>query len=247
MLKRFNPANYDIAWEQVLDTAIIVTIAIGVAWLVHKLLFALLHRLSRASQTPLDEMVFDKLDSPMRWAMVAIGISAASQIDPLLARVWDVAGKFVVPAVLGWVAYVLVKAFTYTLEYKAEISDDPIAARSRKTRIAILSRTITFAIIFVTIGLMLLGIPVVREIGVTLVASAGLAALAVGAAAQPALEVANRRAADGNYRAVAAGRSGGGRWAYGPGRGNPYEFRRGPHLGRACGDRADQPVSRSEF
>ncbi len=188
MLKRFNPANYNIAWEQVLDTAIIVTAAVAVAWLIHKALFALLHRLSRVSETPLDEMVFDKLDKPMRWSMIAIGISAASQIDPLLGQIWAVIGKFVVPALLGWVAYVLVKAFTYALEYKAEISSDPIAARSRKTRIAILSRTITFAIIFVTVGLMLLGIPVVREIGVTLVASAGLAALAVGAAAQPALK-----------------------------------------------------------
>ena len=39
-----------------------------------------------------------------------------------------------------------------------------------------------------TVGLVLLSIPGVRDIGVTLVASAGLAGLAVGAAAQPALK-----------------------------------------------------------
>jgi small-conductance mechanosensitive channel len=52
----------------------------------------------------------------------------------------------------------------------------------------IFSRMATFVIIFVTIGLMLLSVPGVRDIGVTLMASAGLAALAVGAAAQPALK-----------------------------------------------------------
>ena len=60
--------------------------------------------------------------------------------------------------------------------------------RSRRTRIAILSRTATIAIIIITTGLMLLTIPAVKNIGTTLLASAGLAALAVGAAAQPALK-----------------------------------------------------------
>ena len=43
-------------------------------------------------------------------------------------------------------------------------------------------------IVFLTIAMMLLSIPGVRDVGVTLMASAGLAALAVGAAAQPALK-----------------------------------------------------------
>jgi small-conductance mechanosensitive channel len=51
-----------------------------------------------------------------------------------------------------------------------------------------LSRIATFAIIIVTVGLMLLDIPAVRDIGTTLLASAGLAALAVAAAAQPTLK-----------------------------------------------------------
>ena len=49
------------------------------------------------------------------------------------------------------------------------------------------NRIATFLVIFVTVGVMLLSIPGVRDIGMTLVASAGLAGLAVGAAAQPAL------------------------------------------------------------
>jgi hypothetical protein len=45
-----------------------------------------------------------------------------------------------------------------------------------------------FVIIFVTVALILLGLPAVRHIGATLIASAGLMGLAVGAAAQPALK-----------------------------------------------------------
>ncbi len=96
--------------------------------------------------------------------------------------------RFLRPALLGWIAYALVKAFAATMEMRLETAPDPVAARSRRTRMAILSRTAAFAIVFITVGLMLLGIPGVRDIGTTLLASAGLAALAVGAAAQPALK-----------------------------------------------------------
>lgn len=188
MFAPYNPANYTIAWKELIDTTIIVAVAILLALIVHRVAFAVAGRLARLSDTPLDDMVFDHLRKPMRWAIIAIALSAASQIDPQLRQVWLVVGRFLVPALLGWIAYVLVKALTSAVEYRAENAADPIAARSRKTRIAILSHTATFVIVFVTVGLMLLNIPVVREVGVTLVASAGLAALAVGAAAQPALK-----------------------------------------------------------
>lgn len=188
MLDRFDPRNYTFEWEALLQAAIVLTAAIIAAWLVHRILFSLLHRIGRMSETPLDEMVFDRLERPLRWAMVAIALAVASQADAFLAPIWAAIAKFAVPAILGWIGYTLVKAFAYALEYRVELSSDPVSARSRRTRIAILSRTATFVIVFITVGLMLLGIPGVRDIGVTVMASAGLAALAVGAAAQPALK-----------------------------------------------------------
>ena len=75
------------------------------------------------------------------------------------------------------------------MKLRADISvEDNLAARRQRTKLTMLSRIATFIIIFVTVGLVLLSIPGVRDIGVTLVASAGLAGLAVGAAAQPALK-----------------------------------------------------------
>jgi small-conductance mechanosensitive channel len=96
--------------------------------------------------------------------------------------------RFVVPALLGWVAFALVKAFQLAVDGNALLAQDPLAAASRRTRVAILSRTLGFVIVFVTVALMLLAIPEVRQVGATLLASAGLVGLAVGAAAQPALK-----------------------------------------------------------
>ena len=174
-----------IGWSETLTRAgIHAGIAIGIALALHLAVFALLDRMARLSVSTSDELVFDRLRQPLRWAMVAVAVSLAAEGDALIARVWDLAARFIEPALLGWVLFALVKAFAQVLDAHADKSDDVMAARSRRTRVAIFSRTLGFAIVFVTVALMLLGIPGVRNVGATLMASAGLATLAVGAAAQ---------------------------------------------------------------
>jgi len=183
---RFLDATVD--WPGVLHAVLLAGGALVAVALVHRLVFALLGRIVTRTHTPVDGLIVERLRAPTRWAAAAIAITVVAQADPWVARVWLGVARFIVPALLGWIAYALVKAFAAALEYRAEISTDLASARSRRTRISILSRTAIFVIVFVTVGLMLLGIPVVRQVGITLMASAGLAALAVGAAAQPALK-----------------------------------------------------------
>jgi len=168
--------------------AIAAGIAVAVALALHAALFAIFGRFALLSAGQADDAILDRLREPARWSLTAVAISVAAEGQPALAHIWDSVARFVVPALLGWTIFSLVKAFAAALESRAELASDEIAARSRKTRIAILSRTAGFLIVVLTIALMLLGIPGVRNVGVTLMASAGLAGLAVGAAAQPALK-----------------------------------------------------------
>ncbi len=188
MFERFDPANYQIVWERVFDASLVMVLAIAAAYIIYRLSFAIAGRLARLSDTGVDEMVVQRVRSPVKWGIIAIGVTLAAQSNPDLRSFWEPLAKFLRPALLGWIAYTLVKAFTAAMEFRMELSDDPVAMRSRRTRMAVLSRTATFAIIFITVGLMLFSIPSVQSIGTTLLASAGLAALAVGAAAQPALK-----------------------------------------------------------
>lgn len=188
MLSRLNPAHWTIAWPQVLDAALLLAVAVAAAWLVFRLAFGIATRLARLSESTTDDVLVAGLRRPVQWAAIAIGVTLAAQANPLLASLWEPLGRFVRPALLGWIAYALVKALTAVLDMRLQSSTDAVAVRSRRTRIAILSRTASFGIVFITAGLMLMGIPGVRDIGTTVLASAGLAALAVGAAAQPALK-----------------------------------------------------------
>lgn len=188
MFERYNPANWTIVWDEIGIAAAALTVAVLVAYALYRIIFAILGRVTRMSETTSDELVLESIRRPVKWSLIAIGVTVVAQADETLAFVWEPIAQFVRPALLGWIAYTLVKAFTAAMEIRLDASDDPVAMRSRRTRIAILSRTATFAIIFITVGLMLFAIPAVKSIGTTLLASAGLAALAVGAAAQPALK-----------------------------------------------------------
>lgn len=188
MLERLIPTHWTISWDNVLTTALAAVIALVLSYFVYRVIFAVVSRIARMSETKVDELVVERIRRPVKWSILALGLTMAAQVNPSLKAVWEPLATFLRPALLGWIAYTLVKAFTATMEFRLEASEDPVAMRSRRTRIAVLSRTATFAIIFITVGLMLFSIPSVQAIGTTLLASAGLAALAVGAAAQPALK-----------------------------------------------------------
>lgn len=170
---------------------VVASAAIGilVALLVHALLFRILHRVTRASASETDDMVVDRLTRPTRYAFVAMGVVLAAREVPALEAVWSRLAGFVMPLLTGWIAIAVLRALVEAMVVRNDITvADNRNARRRRTRLAIFSRIGTFLIVFLTIAGVLASIPGVREIGVTLMASAGLAALAVGAAAQPALK-----------------------------------------------------------
>lgn len=178
-----------VQWSEALSFALLrAGIAVAAALAIHLVLFAVLRRVTRLSESTADEVVVERLREPLRWSLVAVALALAQEADPLIGRGWESVARFVVPALLGWVAFALVKALALVIEGRAHLAEDPTVARSRQTRVRILSRTAAFMVVLVTVALMLLAIPGVRSVGATLIASAGLLTLVVGVAAQPALK-----------------------------------------------------------
>ena len=174
-----------------LHALIAAAIATVVALMAHYLFFRILRRIAEASESKADDLLVKGLARPTRYALIALALVLAAREVPSLDAVWERVGGFVMPALVGWVALAILHALVRAMELHndQEIADpDNLDARRRRTRLAIMSRIASFVVVFVTIALMLLSIPGVRSIGVTLMASAGLAGLAVGAAAQPALK-----------------------------------------------------------
>lgn len=177
-------------WLQHVTMAVMAAaIAIIIALIVHAIIFRIMRRVVRRSDNASDDILIRRLVRPMRYSLIALALVIAAREIPALENALQKIAGFVMPALVGWVALSILHALVEAMELRADVTvEDNKQARRKRTRLTIFNRLATFAIVFVTVGLMLLSIPGVRDIGVTLVASAGLAGLAVGAAAQPALK-----------------------------------------------------------
>ena len=184
----FGPQEWAVSWDSVLVSAALVGIAVAIALAAHRLAFVIIRRASSHGPARHGQPIFEAVRAPSRWLAAAIAISAAAERLPLIEPAWEAISDFLAPMILGWLALNFVSGAAVAHERRMETRLDPIHMRSRKTRIEIFRRTASSMIIVITIALVLLSIPGVRQVGVTLMASAGLAALAIGAAAQPALK-----------------------------------------------------------
>ena len=170
--------------------AIFIAISVTVAFLLHWLAYWIANRIARRMK--LDPVILPAIYHPTRWIVVLMALAAG--IQPLtfsdrIEAMWAIGSKMLFTLLVGWLIFASMRAFRTILERRSDITvEDNLKARRQHTRIRILYRVAQFIIGFLIISLMLIMIPGVRTVGVTLMASAGLAGLAVGAAAQPALK-----------------------------------------------------------
>lgn len=162
------------------------------AWAAHGLLSVAARRLTMRTAGPLDNLLLDHLLRPMRWTLIAFSLLALDRFAvphrTLASSITD-ATRVAMPLLWGWLLIALIRFGKSYVDARSDIAaEDNLAARRRRTRADMLARIATTIVMLVSAGLMLLNIPQVREIGLALVASAGLAGLAVGVAAQPLLK-----------------------------------------------------------
>ena len=177
--------------EWVLDVGYVV-LAVLAALLLHRVLIWVGRRATRPHPDGAGALFIERINGLSRWLLVTIALAAvqpALDLTRSAATIWSRVAGLVVPGLFGWGAIVALGTVTDVMIRHADITvADNLRARRRRTRIGILQRILASVIVLVTVCAMLMTIPAVRTLGVTLVASAGLAGLAVGAAAQPALK-----------------------------------------------------------
>ncbi len=181
--------SLDLPADGWLTGLVAVVVAIVAALVLHALAMRIAEHAARRSRTSVDGLVLGRIRRPLRWVAVTVAVGAAARFLPAGEAALRQVFGFLVPALLGWLALAGLRAVQDVVESRADISvEDNLRARRKRTRATILGRIGAFFIVFLTLCLMLLSVPGIRTIGVTLMASAGIAGLVVGAAAQPALK-----------------------------------------------------------
>lgn len=135
--------------------------------------------------------LFTQTKGPLRLALIVFGLSIALPLAPIDARIaggLSRAMHVAFIALLGWIAMVAVQIFTqvYLKRFRID-TEDNLLARKHVTQIGILKRAADVLIFIITLGFMLMSFEEVRQYGVSLFASAGVAGIAVGLAARPLL------------------------------------------------------------
>jgi|SRR5579871_6675912 len=126
-----------------------------------------------------------------RLAFVTIALALvlpAVNLPPGIAEWFGIALPFCFVVLLGWISLVAVDigVNVYLLRFRLD-AEDNLLARKHVTQMRVLKRVISTVVILFTAGAALMTIGAVRQVGVSLFASAGVAGLAVGLAARPVL------------------------------------------------------------
>jgi small-conductance mechanosensitive channel len=169
---------------------IILALASGIAYALHNSLRRLVRRLLAGSY-PNVLAIFTQLRSVTRLALLILAMIIAIPVAPIdpgiatwLARLLLIA----VIVLIGWAAIIALKIASdiYLRQFRIDTADN-LLARKHVTQIRVLLRTADVLVVIVTIGAALMTFEPVRQYGVSLFASAGVAGIVAGLAARPVL------------------------------------------------------------
>lgn len=178
-------------WQIVLSSVAPFAVAILVAFLAHYLVFAIASKMAKRTKGILDNALVKHGRGPARLLFVLLAVfpvlPMAELSDGTLATVNQVLTMGMTAAV-GWFAVGFTGVIQDVVAARHDITKtDNLEARQMHTRVRVLRRLLVAAIVTVTACLILMSIPSIRQIGITLFASAGIAGLVAGMAARPAL------------------------------------------------------------
>jgi small-conductance mechanosensitive channel len=165
--------------------------AILIALIAHRLLFGALERWAQKRPGFFIKSVVRHGRRPSAWLLPFLALLAAipaAHLHPrVLVPLQHVLGLGVIAAA-GWLAIVCsaVAFDLITARYRMDVADN-LAARRINTQARMLHRIMVMVVVIVTLSVMLMTFPPVKQMGISLLASAGIAGLVIGSAMKSSL------------------------------------------------------------
>jgi small-conductance mechanosensitive channel len=178
---------FEITGSPALDTALLALAAIVLALAGQALVFAVLLRIF--GRRPVAGTLLRCVMHPTAWVVAALAVSAVLDESPnVFGNGVSHALSLAVIVGLTWLAVRGIRALVdIVLQLNPADVSDNLHARAVRTQANVIGRTLTVLVVVVGLAAALLTFPGVRQVGATLLASAGVAGLVVGLAARPVL------------------------------------------------------------
>jgi small-conductance mechanosensitive channel len=177
------------ASDWAMSAAILAGAAI-IALLLYAAALALAGRLT-SEHRPFLRSAIDATKGPIGLALLLLAFAVALPATPLAEATTAVLARLLGLAticLLGWIALTVVHlgADLYLRRFHTDIADN-LTVRKHVTQVRVLQRIMEVVIVLITVGFALMTFDAVRQFGVTLFASAGVAGIVAGLAARPVL------------------------------------------------------------
>jgi small-conductance mechanosensitive channel len=164
--------------------------AVALALLIHYEIFALAKRVTRRKDSVIDSLLVRHGERLTKWILPLLAIVLALPALPLrtnhMRSLQHVAGLGLI-ALVAWVVILLADVFGDAIYAQSERISDDLTTRRVRTQIHVLRRIFKIIVVLITIPIMLMTFPAIRQVGTSLLASAGIAGLIVGVTMKPTL------------------------------------------------------------
>ena len=173
-------------WHSLLWSAGIVLAAILLALLARVLVLWALGRVARRRGALLGHSLVSHGKGPTRWIFPFLAVLMVAPGLPLpknaMAAIEHITGLGLIAAI-AWLAILFIDILSdvLTVRYRVDVADN-LLARRIQTQFQMLHRISVILVVIVTVAIMLMTFPAIKHIGMSILASAGLASLVVGLA-----------------------------------------------------------------
>lgn len=173
-------------WQSVLWSLGIALGAIIVALVVRAIVLWAFRRIAKRHLSLLGHSFINHGEGPTRFIFPLIAVLAVAPGLPLpkvgMSAIEHITGLGLIAAI-GWLAVLFVEVLSDVLagRYRVDVADN-LLARRMQTQFQMLHRIAVILVIIITVSLMLMTFPAIKHIGMSILASAGLASLVVGMA-----------------------------------------------------------------
>jgi small-conductance mechanosensitive channel len=170
--------------------AVLIALAVIAALVVHRIALTILMRVLGARHAILKRII-SGTRRPARLALLVFALAVTIPAAPLGYDTDTALSRLLVLTtigLLGWIAIsaIHIAADIYLMRFRIDVADN-LLARKHYTQINILVRVADVLVVMLTVGFALMTFESVRQYGVSLFASAGVAGLVAGLAARPVL------------------------------------------------------------
>ena len=156
--------------------------------LLHYCFFFIAEKISKRRESHIGAALLKHVKLPTRVMVILVvgmTIAAVAPMSPTGREILFHTAELAAIAAAGWLFIAIAKFVSRFIEHRyAAGAEDSLLARRIRTQTQVIQRIVNIGIVIVTIAVMLMTFPSVRQIGASMLASAGIAGLVAGIAAR---------------------------------------------------------------